>query len=292
MSKTTVVLDAGHGNGDPGAVYGENKEYLLAIKVVDELEKHYKRYGVKVFKVPHSENTFTSHRYKNLKGNYQVIEVHFDAFTNRNANGTTVVISDKFTANQADSFDKAVLKASSKFFRSRGIKPLPLRNADYCRINKVPYRLLEVCFITNKDDMRKLDTPAKISDYALNIVKETYKLLGGKEPKKYVKVPYAKVLNSNPIAYYTHAIEYDLTKNGTAFKDKNCTIPFKDSKGNQIKMKNILKNSNIITARHVGFIDKKKPAEVHTWNVHKTYLKIDGKYEDVYYAYNVEKKTL
>ncbi len=62
---TTVVLSAGHGAGDPGAMNGDFKEADEAIIMVDEIAKQLKKQGVTVDVVPHENGLKGAIKYVN-----------------------------------------------------------------------------------------------------------------------------------------------------------------------------------------------------------------------------------
>jgi len=78
----TVVLSAGHGAGDPGAVNGDFKEADEAIIMVDEVAKQLKKQGVTVDVVPHENGLKGAIKYVNDRydsGDAWAIEIHRDS---------------------------------------------------------------------------------------------------------------------------------------------------------------------------------------------------------------------
>ena len=79
---TIVVLSAGHGAGDPGAVNGDFKEADEAIIMVDEIAKQLKKQGVTVDVVPHENGLKGAIKYVNDRydsGDAWAIEIHRDS---------------------------------------------------------------------------------------------------------------------------------------------------------------------------------------------------------------------
>ena len=84
------------------------------------------------------------------KGYESVTELHFNSF-NTQAYGTEVLIKDGFTPDKTDTDLKNVLE---KYFKARGFKYVDwLYNANVMAKAGISYRLIEICFIDNNNDM-------------------------------------------------------------------------------------------------------------------------------------------
>ena len=84
------------------------------------------------------------------KGYESVTELHFNSF-NTQAYGTEVLIKDGFTPDKTDTDLKNVLE---KYFKARGFKYVDwLYNANVMVKAGISYRLIEICFIDNNNDM-------------------------------------------------------------------------------------------------------------------------------------------
>ena len=80
-----------------------------------------------------------------------ITEIHFNAF-NTQAYGCEVLIHADF---EPDALDKKMLAVLEKHFASRGIKKCSeLYNMNVCKTKGFNYRLVEVCFIDNANDMK------------------------------------------------------------------------------------------------------------------------------------------
>ena len=80
-----------------------------------------------------------------------ITEIHFNAF-NTQAYGCEVLIHADF---EPDELDKKLLKVLDQTFESRGIKKRSdLYNMNVCKEKGFNYRLVEVCFIDNANDMK------------------------------------------------------------------------------------------------------------------------------------------
>ncbi|MBQ4109689.1 MAG: N-acetylmuramoyl-L-alanine amidase [Clostridia bacterium] len=151
-----ILLIAGHGQGDPGAVGNGFSEADLTRETVTAISKNLENYAeVDVF-------DFGKNMYQYLKdgntypfNNYDyVLEVHFNAF-NGSAYGTEVLVHQ----NEASvSVEEKILENMALLgFVKRGVK----KRSDLLVMNTVKkiygvsHALLEVCFIDNKGDMER-----------------------------------------------------------------------------------------------------------------------------------------
>ncbi|WP_299473747.1 murein L,D-transpeptidase catalytic domain-containing protein [uncultured Roseibium sp.] len=77
-----IVLAAGHGGTDPGAVYGQHNERDQVIQIVERMAKLLRSWGVRVEVAPHSHDTHQTIPHINSLygfGDAWVIEVHRDS---------------------------------------------------------------------------------------------------------------------------------------------------------------------------------------------------------------------
>ena len=80
-----------------------------------------------------------------------ITEIHFNAF-NTQAYGCEVLVHADF---EPDALDKKLLAVLEQHFASRGIKKRSdLYNMNVCKEKGFNYRLVEVCFIDNANDMK------------------------------------------------------------------------------------------------------------------------------------------
>ncbi|HGC8648152.1 TPA: N-acetylmuramoyl-L-alanine amidase, partial [Streptococcus agalactiae] len=143
----------GHGQGrttyDPGAV--NSKRGITEAGKVRELARLMSKYSGKNIDYITDQNVYD---YKSLailgKGYDSVTELHFNAF-NGTARGTEVLIQSSLTA---DKEDLAILSVLSRHFQNRGIKKVDwLYNANEAKNRGYTYRLVEIAFIDNEEDM-------------------------------------------------------------------------------------------------------------------------------------------
>lgn len=162
MSKKLYVI-CGHGNGDSGAVGGGKTEADL----VRKLAKKMAAANPNVVVLDTSRNWYAdkgvNSALKKKVGSNPVIELHLD-FAAASARGGHVEIDSDL---KADGYDKALGNYIAKQFPGRAdkIRKVPkLGNLNRAQAAGINYRLLEVCFISNAADRKKLcDNMASIA---------------------------------------------------------------------------------------------------------------------------------
>lgn len=168
-----LYVITGHGNGDSGAVGGGYKEADL----VRELAVKIKELGGDMVVLGDmNKNYYASNEISklDLKG-YQLLELHMDSATS-SARGGHVIINSTF---EPDKYDIALAENISRIFPGRSntiVKRSDLANPKRAAVKGYPYRLLEVCFISNDEDrgyfLSHLDeiATAILSAFGINVV--------------------------------------------------------------------------------------------------------------------------
>lgn len=146
----------GHGAGDSGAVGNGYKE----AERVRALATKVKEYGGD--NVILSNFNLNSYR-SNIIGKCQVpndcliLELHIDSSKNTKARGGHVIINANF---KADEYDEALAKMISTIFPGRAktiVGRTDLANVRRAADKGYNYRLLECCFISNTEDIKKFN---------------------------------------------------------------------------------------------------------------------------------------
>ena len=146
----------GHGAGDSGAVGNGYKE----AERVRALATKVKEYGGD--NVILSDFNLNSYR-SNIIGKCQVpndcliLELHIDSSKNTKARGGHVIINANF---KADEYDEALAKMISTIFPGRAktiVGITDLANVRRAADKGYNYRLLECCFISNTEDIKKFN---------------------------------------------------------------------------------------------------------------------------------------
>lgn len=186
MPKLYVI--SGHGAGDNGACKNGFKE----AERVRALAQKIKDFGGdNVMLHDFALNSYKSNTIgKGLipKG-YLILELHLDSSLSKTAKGGHIIIYKNFNA---DNYDNALAKMISEMFAGRS-KTIVGRS-DLANVNRAAkmgynYRLMECCFISNADDIKKFN--ANMDELAKKIlscfgieVKEAPKVEAPKETSK------------------------------------------------------------------------------------------------------------
>lgn len=169
VTKKKILIAAGHGNSDPGAIgNGTNERDFIRSKIAPNVVKYLKQAGHDVHLYGGSkqnQNLFADTNYGNQRGdtkNYGlywvkqqkfdiVVELHLDAAGSSSASGGHVIKN----AYAADSIDKNIdkmLKATVGTIRGITTRD-NLLNCNVAYNLNINYRLVEMGFITSKKDM-------------------------------------------------------------------------------------------------------------------------------------------
>lgn len=164
-----ILIASGHGYSDPGAVgNGTNERDFIRKYIAPNVQKHLKQAGHKVDLyggAKQNQNLFTDTQYGERLGdtkNYGmywvhkqkydvVVELHLDA-ASASATGGHVIISDKWPADKIDKDLNNALKVTVGTIRGIDARN-DLLNANVAGRLGTNYRLVEMGFITNKQDM-------------------------------------------------------------------------------------------------------------------------------------------
>ncbi len=154
-----ILLMAGHGAGDPGAIGNGYKEADIVREVVPLLRDKLTPFAdVTVFDMAKNPYKFLKSNTFNFKEFDYVLEVHLNAFkkelvSNGKTKGVEILVH---PTEKGVGVENAVLKNLEKIgFTNRGIKrPKDLQNMNICKGRQgVSYALIEICFIDDIDDM-------------------------------------------------------------------------------------------------------------------------------------------
>ena len=156
-----VILDAGHGGKDPGAVRGSTQEKAINFKVLNEYAKEYfNNSGIKVYYtriddtlIPLSERAaFASQVEADL-----FISLHCNSSTSSAARGTSVYYSTTNKSKTESGLTSKILANTlvNNLSKSLGTKNLGIIDKGFVvvRDNTVPAVLIELAFMTNPSDL-------------------------------------------------------------------------------------------------------------------------------------------
>ena len=154
-----ILLMAGHGGGDPGAIGNGYKEADVVREIVPKLRDRLTPYAdVTVFDMSKNPYRYIKSNSFNFKEYDYVLEVHLNAYQNEaTANGKTkgaeILVH---PTEKGVGVENAILSNISALgFTNRGIKRrTDLQNMNICKGKQgVSYALIEVCFVDDIDDM-------------------------------------------------------------------------------------------------------------------------------------------
>lgn len=148
-----ILLIAGHGQGDPGAVANGYQEADLTREVVKLLKPQLDNYA-DVTIADTSKNWFKNSM--NFKPYNYVLEIHFNAGVNdsKGNNGTTGTEIYITTSEKTHGVETNIVNAISNIgFKNRGVKRKNWKVISVAKGQGVSSALLEVCFIDDADDM-------------------------------------------------------------------------------------------------------------------------------------------
>lgn len=167
-----ILLIAGHGQGDPGAIGCGYKEADLTRKVVNGIEPILSRNAeVVVFDPAVKMSNFLARggKYDFTSFDY-VLEIHFNAHKGGAADGklkgSEILVH---PSEEVRTVEEIILRNLSALgFKSRGIKEEDLIVMNTCKgVQGVSYALVEVCFIDDPDDMTHYINNASLVNEAI-----------------------------------------------------------------------------------------------------------------------------
>ncbi|MDP2167977.1 MAG: N-acetylmuramoyl-L-alanine amidase [Thermodesulfovibrionales bacterium] len=153
-----ILLDAGHGGTDPGAVYGGISEEDITLDVVLRLGERLRENGHNVlYTRDRDTNLMPSDRLKMIQ-EYKpdaFISVHCNAATNPQAHGVETIYRDDYDYPLACEVHKALLATTE--MRDRKVKhdsETPHKRLAVLGDLKTPACLVEIGFMSNDDDRK------------------------------------------------------------------------------------------------------------------------------------------
>lgn len=152
-----ILIIPGHGDGDCGAVGNDYKEADLTREVAAKLQTYLKFYDGVSPEIADMDKNWYKHvikqgNYVNFKAYDYVIEIHFNSALLKSANGTEIYIT---KAEKSHGVETNIVNNISKLgFTNRGVKAKNFALINYIKKQGVSSALLEVCFVSNANDMK------------------------------------------------------------------------------------------------------------------------------------------
>lgn len=165
-----IVLDAGHGGNDPGAVGGNLFEKDVNIQVVKKLETKLKAAGADVYLTRKGDEYVTLPERVRMAESVKAdlfLSVHANSYSSSSAHGAEVLYKQTNSKRLAEILAPLIAQAGG--ITNRGIKH---RNDLYILNNQSrPAVLLELAFISNPQERELLFNPTYQNKVAEAIVK-------------------------------------------------------------------------------------------------------------------------
>ena len=166
-----IVLDAGHGGFDPGAVGKNNvQEKEVNLEIVKRLESILKSHGFKV-KLTRSDDTFISLnqrvKFANNNGARLFISIHNNSSSKNTSEGTETYIAPRKTGDSlllAENIQRQLINRLKLV--DRGVKKEHLYVIKY---TEMPAVLVEVAFLSNSEEEKLLQEDKFITEAAVAI---------------------------------------------------------------------------------------------------------------------------
>lgn len=153
-----ILLDYGHGGGDPGAVYKGRREATDVLKLGQAVKKLLVAGGAKVDETRNQDRFLTLEERVKMEQSKKYdlfVSIHRNAFAPEKATGAEVFVY-SLAKSKALPYAKRVQSALVRAgFKDRGVK----EKAFYVlRHTRAPALLIEVGFIDNSNDNKLFDT--------------------------------------------------------------------------------------------------------------------------------------
>lgn len=180
MTKT-VVIDAGHGLPDPGAI-GYGQEHTYALEISREVAKRLPA-SVKVIYTRYNQNALDEDKSRDLKARCSVsnrnnadlfVSIHLNAFNKQASGYETLVYS-------SDAQDKIVHAEIAKVLKKHNVVDRGIKKRDNVYVlhgTKAKALLLECLFVDNKADMDKLNNQTFFAEFCQSIADGIAKAVG------------------------------------------------------------------------------------------------------------------
>jgi N-acetylmuramoyl-L-alanine amidase len=155
-----IVVDAGHGGHDPGAIGAGTNEKTIVLSVAQKLKENLESAGAKVI-LTRKDDTFKSleERVEIAKNNYAelFVSIHVNSATSNQASGTENYYNTTTNPNGYESYLLAK-EIQSQIVKNAGMNDRGVKDRKFyvIRYNNVPSVLVELGFISNKNDASKL----------------------------------------------------------------------------------------------------------------------------------------
>ena len=160
-SKRVIVIDAGHGGSDPGAIGNGIREKDLNLDVALRVERLLKEKGIEVIMTRRNDTALSLKERVNIADKSDAnafVSIHGNSFS-ASSNGTETFYYSAASTRVQDSEQLATF-IQNRLYPALGTKNRGVRkgNLHVLRENRLPAALVELGFISNKEDASKLSS--------------------------------------------------------------------------------------------------------------------------------------
>lgn len=164
LTFNTVIIDAGHGGHDPGAIRNGLVEKKLCLDVAKRLETALKARGLKVVMTRRTDTFVELGNRTGLANRYSrsvFVSVHFNSTRRTSVSGTEVY----YRSERGRTLGRSVLRAMDRRVTGSA-RGLFSRNYKVLRSTVMPAVLVECGYLSNKTEARRCGTPSHRQDLA------------------------------------------------------------------------------------------------------------------------------
>lgn len=159
-----IAIDAGHGGSDPGSSGNKLVEKEITLAVAKKVEQSLKKKDIDVFMTRTNDTYVGLDERVNRASNAKVdalVSIHTNSFTSGSANGTETYYSTAALNTRADDSKQLATFIQNRLYKALGTTNRGVKTANF-RVIKTPFpsALVELAFISNKNDAAKLGSAA------------------------------------------------------------------------------------------------------------------------------------
>lgn len=181
IKNKVIVLDPGHGGPDPGAIGpGGTQEKTVTLDIAKRVQKLLEAQGAKVIMARSADTDVSLSARTDIANKNKAdifVSIHINANMDPSIGGTTTYIysgsgSSSETTRLQES-NKLALTIQAELVKSLGLRNIGIKSANFAvlRTSNMPAVLLELAFISNKDEEKLLKTDSFKNKSAEAIVK-------------------------------------------------------------------------------------------------------------------------
>ena len=159
-----VVIDAGHGGSDPGTIAEDVYESDIDLAIAGYLRDYLEASGVHVYMTRSVDTNVTLESRVNLANSVKAdafISVHCNSarYKNQTYSGTQLLFNDQDESKASLELAKLCMEGVTQYFGSERLITRAGNDIYIVRNSNVPVALVEVGFLSNKDELAKLTNP-------------------------------------------------------------------------------------------------------------------------------------